>query len=277
MSEDTRHEVARREVVHRVPGMDEVEVVTGVEYDADEAGDAGDAGATTMDVYYPPGARRPTRAPAVVIAAGFPDRGFEARLGCKFKEMNSTRSWARLMAAGGIVAVAYANRDPARDLRAVVRHVRENADALGVDRDRLALWAGSGNTPVALSALMRKDADYFKCAVIFYGYTLDLADSTHVARASRAWGFANPSAGKSVEDLPTDVPLFVARAGRDAMAGLNESLDLFAAAALRRNLPLTLANLPEAPHAFDLFDDAPGARAVVAQSLDFMRFHLSAV
>lgn len=270
MSEDTRHEVARRGVVYRLPGMDDVQVLSDIEYRAD------DAGALTFDVYYPPGPRREARWPAVVIAAGFPDRGFEARLGCKFKEMDATRSWARLLAASGLAAITYTNRDPARDVHALLRHVRHNADPLGIDRERLALWASSGNVPVALSALTEAGVTDFKCAVIFYGYTLDLGDSTHVARASRAWGFANPSAGKSIADLPPNVPLFLARAGRDEMPGLNESLDRFAAAALARNLPVTLTNHPAGAHAFDLSDDSRAARAAVSQALDFMRFNLSA-
>ena len=52
-----------------------------------------------------------------------------------------------------------------------------------------------------------------------------------------------------------DVPLFVARAGRDEMPRLNETLDAFLTKAVARNLPITFANHPTGPHAFDLFDD----------------------
>src|SRR5437773_7130935 len=61
---------------------------------------------------------------------------------------------------------------------------------------------------------------------------------------------------KSVDDLPDDVPLFIARAGRDEMPGLNETLDRFAAKALDRNLPITMVNHANGPHAFDLVDDS---------------------
>lgn len=277
MTEDTRHEIARREVLYRLPGTDEVEVVKNVEYraadDADDAG-AGGAGALTADIYYPPGARGGSPVPAVVIASGFPDRGFEARLGCKFKEMGSTVSWARLMAASGAAVVTYTNRDPASDIHALLGHVRQNADALGLDDDRLALWASSGNVPVALSALMQRDVEHLKCAVLFYGYTLDAGGADSVARAARAWGFANPCAGKSVADLPSGVPLFVARAGRDEMEGLNDALDRFVSEAVGRNLPLTFTNHAEGAHAFDLTDATPAARAAVRQSLAFLRSRL---
>jgi hypothetical protein len=77
-------------------------------------------------------------------------------------------------------------------------------------------------------------------------------------------------------DLPQDLPLFLVRSGRDEIPGLNDAMDRFAAAALRRNLPMTLVNHPEAPHAFDLFHDSDTSREVVREVLVFLRFHLAA-
>ncbi len=85
---------------------------------------------------------------------------------------------------------------------------------------------------------MQESREYLKCAVLCYGCMLDLDGFNHIAEAARIWGFVNPCAGKSVEDLPHDVPLFIARAGRDEMPHLNETLDRFLGKALTRNLPL---------------------------------------
>ena len=71
-----------------------------------------------------------------------------------------------------------------------------------------------------------------------------------------------------------DVPLFMARAGADQCPNLNAALDRFVAVGLQRGLPLTLINLPRAPHAFDLFDDSDLSRHVVEQAIAFLRFHL---
>jgi dienelactone hydrolase len=257
-------------MVYRIPGMDAVEVRRDVEYRAADAA----AGALTMDVYYPPGAKAGAPVPAVVLVAGFPDPGYEAKLGCKFKETGSSRSWGRLLAASGLAAITYTNREPAADIHALLAHLRRTAAALGIDADRLGLWATSGNVPVALSVLMREDPGRVKCAVLCYGYTLDLDGSGRVAEASAKWGFVNPCAGKSVADLPARVPLFVARAGRDEIPHLNETLDRFLAHALTHNLPVTLTNHPAAPHAFDLFDDSGASREVVRQALAFTQSHL---
>jgi acetyl esterase/lipase len=123
---------------------------------------------------------------------------------------------------------------------------------------------------------MREDREYLKCSVLCYGLMLDTDGFTHVADAAGMWGFVNPCAGKSVADLPKDVPLFIARAGLDEMPHLNETLDRFLAQALTCNLPITFTNHPEAPHAFDLFHDSEESREIIRQILAFMRFHLLA-
>ena len=111
------------------------------------------------------------------------------------------------------------------DLDALLRHIRENAPALGIDEHRMGVWACSGNVPRALGLLMQKED--FKCAALCYGVTLDLDGSTGVAEAAKTWRFANPTAGKSVSDLPPDVPLFIARGGRDEMPQLNRGAGSF--------------------------------------------------
>ena len=272
MSEDTgREHVSKKAVVYRIAGMDAAAVRRDVEYTA-----AG-AGALTMDIYYPPDFKSGARTPAVVIVAGFPDAGFKAKVGCKFKEMGSSVSWGRLLAASGLVAITYTNREPEADVHALLEYVRGNAAALGIDENRGGLWASSGNVALALSVLMREGGDYLKCAALCYGYTLDLDGSTGVAEAAGAWGFVNPCAGKTVADLPPRTPLFIARAGRDEMPRLNETLDRFLLRALTRNLPLTLVNHPDAPHAFDLFNDSETSHEIVRRILEFMRFHLLTV
>jgi acetyl esterase/lipase len=138
------------------------------------------------------------------------------------------------------------------------------------------VWACSGNVPLALSVLMQEDREYLKCAVLCYGIMLDLDGSTHVAEAARTWGFVNPCAGKSVDDLPQDLPLFIVRAGQDQMPHLNETIDRFLAKALTCNLPITFANHHAAPHAFDLFHDSDTSREIIRQILAFMRHHLLA-
>ncbi len=271
MSQDANLDhISKKVVVYGTPGMEAVSVRRDVKYLATSAG------ALTMDIYYPPDSQSGVRLPAVVVVAGFPDLGFESKMGCKFKEMRASVSWGQLMAASGVVAINYTNREPAADLHALLHYIRQNAAALGIDENRLGVWASSGNVPLALSLLMQEGSDYLKCAVLCYGYTLDLEGATHVAEAARMFGFVNPCVGKSVTDLPQGLPLFIVRAGQEQMPHLNETLDRFLCKALSCNLPITFTNHPTAPHAFDLLHDSETSREIIGQILAFMRFHLLA-
>ena len=263
-----RAEIAKKAVVYQIPGTDGVSIRRDVPYRTT------DAGALTMDIYYPPDAKDGARIPAVVFVIGFSDLGAERLMGCKFKEMESYISWGKLAAASGLAAITYTTTDPATDVRALFAHFRRNAASLGIDGDRIGVWACSGNVPLALSVLMQESREYLKCAVLCYGYMLDIDGSTAVADASKKFGFANPCAGKSVDDLPPEMPLFVVRAGRDETPHLNETIDRFLVHALACNLPITFANHPAAPHAFDLFHDSELSRESIRQILAFMHFHL---
>jgi len=130
--------------------------------------------------------------------------------------------------------------------------------------------------PTALRVLMESGADPIRCATLWYGYTMDLPGATGVADASARFGFADACAGRSMQEIPAATALYLARAGREESPGLNESLDRLAAAAISRNLPLTLHNHPEGKHAFDLFQDDDASRHAVRQALAFLRFHLGA-
>ena len=260
-------ELAKLTVVYSIPGVDEVTVRRDVPYRETDSGSLG------FDVYYPPGAAVDDRHPAVLIVYGYSDAGLPNVFGRSFKEMGQTVSWARLIAASGMAAILYSNREPVDDVQSVLRHIRDHAASLRIDGARLGLWAASGNVPLALWLLMQKEWAALKCAVLYSGYMLDLNGATSVADMQKNFPFANPCAGKSMDDVRNDVPLLVVRAGRDQF-GVNESLDSFIAAALQRDLPVRMINHAGAPHAFDLFDDSEATREIIREILRFLQFHL---
>jgi hypothetical protein len=263
MSETTAQDVRARGVVYTIADAERVRVRQEIAF--------GDG--LVLDLYHPPDIADDVRVPAVIIVAGYPDPGFQRRVGCRFKDMASSRSWSRLIAASGMAAITYTNIEPVRDLERLFDHIRDSdiASELAIDEHRLGLWASSGNVPLALSSMMNSE---LRCAALCYGYMLDLDGSTTVDDIARTFGFAAPNAGRTMDDLRADAPLFLARAGQDQMPGLNETLDRFVLEALRRNLPITLANHANGPHAFDLFDDSDASRAVVRQILLFLRSHI---
>jgi hypothetical protein len=213
MSQDTqRDQMPKKRVVYTMPGMETVTVRR------DEPYRVTDAGALTMDVYYPPDSKTGVRTPAVLFVTGFSDLGAEKMLGSKFKEMGSFVSWAQLTAASGLVSITYANREPG-DVHDALHHLQQNAASLGIDGNRIGVWACSGHGPNALSVLMAHGRDGLRCAVLAYPYTLDVDGSTRIADAAKQFHFVTPAAGKSVDDLPRDLPLMVVRgSGRNARA-----------------------------------------------------------
>jgi len=253
-------EVAKKTVLYRMPGTDEV-FVRSTTYNTGRED-------LPMDIYYPAEPAPADRLPVVVIAFGYPDpEGGLRRFG-------PVTSWAKLIAASGMATVIYANKAPAENIHAVLAHLRTHAAALNVDERRIGLYAASANAAVALSALMQ-DAG-IAAATLLYGYTMDLDGSTGVADMAKQFFFVDACAGKSVDDLPDDVPLLFVRAGRDQFPGINEALDKVIARALARNLPLTLVNYPSGLHGFEFEEDTDTSRDMIRQVLAFLRFHLGA-
>jgi hypothetical protein len=273
MAEETQIEqIRKRTVVYRVPEMDAVSVRRDLEVRTAAAG----VEPLTLDLYYPPHQESRTGLPVLVFVMGYPDPGMRAMMGCSAKEVGQYTSWARLVAAHGMVGVTYSAPEPAGDTLELLRYLRENAHALGLDATRIALWSCSGNVPNALGVLMHEAPGSLRCAVLCYGIMLDAGGTTYVADAQKMWRFANPSAGRSAADLPSETPLLVTRAGHDEIPHLKDSIDRFVADALALDLPITVINHRGAPHAFDtILDDEP-TREIIRRMLAFLRFHLGA-
>src|SRR5882762_1317596 len=115
-----------------------------------------------MDLSYPPDSKSGARTPAVIFVTGVSDVGAQKMLGCTFKEMGAYVSWGQLVAASGMVAITYTNREPVTDVHAVLQYVRQYAASLSIDENRIGVWACSGHVPTALSVCMQHRQDYLK-------------------------------------------------------------------------------------------------------------------
>jgi hypothetical protein len=269
MPEESQIEqIRKRTIVYRVPEMDAVTVRRDVECEV-EGGET-----ILVDLYLPPHQESGTGLPALVFVMGYPDAGMRAMMGCSAKEVGQYTSWARLAAASGMVGVTYSSNQPAAGARQVLRWLRENARSLGLDATRIGVWSCSGNVPNALGLLMDEAPGSIRCAVLCYGLMLDTPGSTIVADGAKTFRFVTPAAGRSVADLPPEMPLMIARAGSDEFPGLDQTIGRFVADALAIDLAITLINHRGAPHAFDtLLDDEP-TREVIRRMIAFLRFHL---
>ena len=256
-----RHPMTLKRIIRNLESMPGVEVTHDVAYHEE----------LKLDVYHP---ARSSAAlpPVVVIVAGYRDVGVPLTLGCNFREMEFNVSLAQLIAVSGMAAITYSTSSPAHDAGRVADFIARSGAALRIDANRVGVWAASGNGPVALGFLMEK-RPVVRAAVLSNGYTFDAAEITAVAEASATYRFVNATAGKSVADLPTDLPMQIVRCGHDD-AGLNAAMDRFVADAVRSNLPITFVNHATAPHAFEINVDTPLSHHILDGMLSFMRFNL---
>ncbi|HET9013761.1 MAG TPA: hypothetical protein VFN38_18180 [Gemmatimonadaceae bacterium] len=269
MSQDPpRRHMREIPMVYPQPDADQVVTRLGIEF-AQTA-----SGPLTLDVYAPARRSTPVALPAIVLVAGYSDVGYEGGMGCRFKDMALSTTWARLVASFGMIAVTYGNERPAEDLESLLRYVREHAAELGIDAERLALWGLSGNGPLALATLASAPAGSFKCGVFSCAYLADLDGATHVADAQKLWRFVYPG-GFNVESMPVDLPLLFVRAGQEQDPGLNVAVDRLVAAMLTANRPVTCVNFAAAPHGFEIFHDTLETREVMRQMFRFARFYLA--
>ena len=70
-------------------------------------------------------------------------------------------------------------------------------------------------------------------------------------------------------------PLFIARAGRDQVPIMNDSIDRFIREAVAKNVVLTFANYPQGVHGFDNQNDDDRSREIIQSALAFMKSQLA--
>lgn len=154
-----------------------------------------------------------------------------------------------------------------------MEHVRANADALRVDRDRLAVWAFSGGGSF-LSRFLRERPAYVRALASYYA-TLDsrvLPAGVSLPLTAEELREMSPAAqlGAGPRPLP---PMLIARAGKDD-PHLNATVETFVKEALAAGLPLELLNHPAGRHGFDILDDDTRSREILARTCEFLKTHL---
>jgi acetyl esterase/lipase len=229
-----------------------------------------------MDVYIPPGLAKGERRPAVVFIHGGAGAQF------KPKDWGVYKSWGRLIAASGMIAITFTHRlgypkpllaEAASDVSAAINYIRANADSLNIDRDRLCLAAYSAGGPM-LSIAMRDKPDYVRCLVDFYAF-LDIqqSESHRSNEAPEMLKIFSPITylANDPGNLP---PMFIARAGLDEVPTMNDSIDRFIREAITRNASIIVANHPHGVHGFDNQTDDDRSREIIRAAIDFMKLHL---
>jgi dipeptidyl aminopeptidase/acylaminoacyl peptidase len=264
-------DIMSRRMVYQIAGMDGVQVRAGITYKTVEDGDL------KLDVHLPPDLRPDERRPAVLFVHGEPWTPEAVR----FDALATAQyvSWGRLVAASGWIGVPFEHRNSracsalpevASDLDDLIAFVR--AQIPEADPDRLILWVCSGGGAYGLRAAIRHSG-YIRCAVVYYAFLEPLYYRAIIAPevSDETLREYSPITALGQPDI-TIPPLLIARAGKDHPE-LNETIDRFAAEALRQNVSLDLLNYADGQHSFEILDDTKQSRYIIQQTLAFMRLH----
>ena len=264
-------EFAHKRIVYSVPGMARVKAVKNLVYKRVQGEEL------KMDVYSPPATSRRVRRPAVVFVHG---GRIPRNLLTTPKEWGAYISFGQLVAASGFVGVTFNHRfytwdslpDSQSDVLDLIAHIRNNADSLGIDKDRIVVWAVSAGG-IFLSQLLRDNPAYVRSIVAYYTQ-LDLQDQRKAAPSSvtdetlREYSpiYHLEKSGKNVP------PIFIARAGLDS-AALNGGIDRFVQLALSKNLTVELFNHATGQHGFDIEDNNDRSRQILMRTIEFIKAH----
>ena len=228
-----------------------------------------------FDLYLPPDHAAGGPRPMVIFASGGAGAGPEPRTWPGYV------SWGRTAAASGFAAVTFTHRlgfpkryykEAASDLTGLLEYLKGIAPANNLAADRVGLVVFSGGGPL-MTVPLRDRPSPIRAIVGFYPF-LDTDHVDPIAAETSPEEVREYSPARHVEPAATMPPMLVLRAGRDRIAGVNDSIDRFAAMALSRNLPFTLANHPDGEHGFDARNDVPRTRELIAQALTFLHIHL---
>lgn len=227
-----------RPVVLQLQGMDKVDTSHVVYKKAADTD-------LRLDVYYPPNFDKTSRLPVVIFNNGVGS--------ASLPDWRVYQDWAKLVAVSGMVAVNYQSQRPhevaIRDTEDLIEYLRTHAAELAIDPERIGVWTCSANAWVGVPLVLAPERNYIRCAVIYYGMPPDI----------------NPRR--------QDISLLVVRAGLDSFEG-NKEIEQFMTRALRNDLDITFINYLRGVHGFDVRNDTPQSRAIIRQTLTFLKNNL---
>jgi dienelactone hydrolase len=173
---------------------------------------------------------------------------------------DQARSWARIAAGNGIIALVPDLRAvpgtgtasaPTRardgDFDLLLTHLREHTRDYGIDSARLALFATSGSVAAALPAIEDPRHSAIKAAVLYYG-----------------------GAGADVSVFRRDLPILWVRSGLDSRS-MNDAIDRLARMALSQSAPVTVVDYGAGHHAFEAVDDTEETRRIIDRTVEFVK------
>lgn len=161
------------------------------------------------------------------------------------------QGWAKAATAHGFAAITADSTEGrvAEDFDSLAAYVRQHAEELHVDSERLVVIAWSGNVSAGLLTVEGPQRKAIKAAIIYYG-------------------------SGDVSKVRLDLPILFVRAGLDQPM-TNQNFDKRIAAGIAANAPWTVLNYPGGRHGFDVLDDNDLSREIIEETFRFAQLAIS--
>lgn len=256
----------QKRAVYSRPNMEQAQVRQNLTYKTVDGSDL------KMDAYYPANPQNNSRLPAVIFVHGdaSPSQLKNA------KDWGVFVSYGQLMAASNLVGITFIHRssenftkmeDAAKDVDDLMTYVRNNADSLNIDKDRICMWFFSAGGTL-LRTPLRDKPSFVRCLVAYYpwmGIPPGKA-ADEVVKAFTPASYLN-------SDYRGITPMLVVRAGQDSPS-VNQLTDNFVRDAQAHSAPVEVINYPEGHHGFDVRDDNDKSREIIKKTIEFAQNHL---
>lgn len=157
-------------------------------------------------------------------------------------------TWARIAASKGITAIVPDLRGESYvdDMIKLLEFLmKEGSSTHGIDRNAIAVYAGSGNVSRTLPFVQNARSTMVKAAVMYYG-------------------------AADIQQFRPDLPVLFVRAGLDRPP-LNQAITRIVGDAVTQNAPWTLLNHPGGRHAFEIRNDDEATRRIIDETLAFVK------
>jgi dienelactone hydrolase len=212
-----------------------------------------------FDIYLP---AEQTAAPVTILVHGGPMREQPV---APPRQWPVFRGYAAALVGRGIAAAMFDHALlRSLDYAAAAAQLAGAIDAArahpSIDADRVALWFFSGGGPLASEAL-RNPPSWLRTVLLSYPLLRPLGDVA---------GFSPESELSAAGRLP----IVLTRVGLE-FADLAAAQNDFVGAALSQGINLTVIEVPNAHHAFDVADDTDESRRALEQALDFVKERLA--
>jgi dienelactone hydrolase len=161
------------------------------------------------------------------------------------------QGWAKAATAHGFAAITADTTEGHvdEDFESLSAYLRQHAEELHIDPERLVVIAWSGNVSAGLPTVEDSQRKAIRAAVIYYG-------------------------SADVPKVRLDLPVLFVRAGLDQPL-TNQNFDKRIAAGIAANAPWTVVNYPGGRHGFDVFDDNALSREIIEETFQFAQLAIS--